>query len=63
MGENVIRLYLDGKITVAGLSKAVSFNWITAERYTDLTGNQYEPAATETDYKAALEELGVNFDG
>lgn len=36
MGENVIRLYLSGKLTDGGLMRAVTFGWITAEQYTEL---------------------------
>ena len=37
MDENVIRLYLSGKLTNAGLMRAVTFGWITAEQYAELT--------------------------
>ena len=37
MGENVIRLYIAGKLSEAGLKRAVAFGWITAEQYVELT--------------------------
>ena len=42
MGENVIRLYLNGKLTDAGLQRAVTFGWITAEQYTELIAGHFE---------------------
>ena len=40
MGENVIRLYLSGKLSEAGLKRAVAFGWITVEQYAELTGKE-----------------------
>lgn len=42
MGENVKRLYLAGRLSAAGLARAVTLGWITQQEYEELTGGSNE---------------------
>lgn len=42
MFERLKRLYDDGTLTLLGLKNAVVREWITAEQYTEITGQAYE---------------------
>jgi len=42
MFEKLKKLYVEGRITKAGLKNAVRKGWITAAQYQEITGEQYE---------------------
>lgn len=47
MYETLKRLYDSGKATAAGLRQATAYGWITAGQFTELTGQEYVPAANK----------------
>jgi uncharacterized XkdX family phage protein len=42
MFERLKRLYDAGRLSKAGLAKAVQRDWITAEEYEEITGEAYD---------------------
>jgi Phage uncharacterised protein (Phage_XkdX) len=41
MYSTLQRLYTSGKLSMQGLTKAVSKGWITAEQYATISGEEY----------------------
>ena len=41
MYDTLKRLFDTGRLPEANLKKAVALNWITAEQYTEITGEDY----------------------